>query len=271
MRKILVVFNGVSYPAHVINYAMKLSADHSSLLHAVFMKPKHVDDTLQYPFPNDLSMTTDDVVDDKAEKRTDIQAIEDNKKVFIDECRLSNVSCTIDTENEILLDRLIQHSRFCDLIIADVKDDLGNYAVEDLLSRSECAVILVQRQSEVPGKIVLAYDGTATSFHAIKTYTYLLPEWRDVHTILAQVNPEDDDAHESAYMKDWLRAHFSKLEVRILHGEVEEQLTGLLVDSEKIMMVMGAYARKGLAGFFHKSLSDKMVSASHVSLFVAHQ
>ena len=271
MRKILVVFNGVGYPTHVINYAMRLSATHSSLLHAVFMKPKHVDDTLQYPFPNDLSMTTDDVVDDSAEQRTDIQAIEDNTKVFVDECRLSNVNCMVDRENEISLDRLVEHSRFCDLIIADVRDDLGNYAVEDLLARSECPVILVQRQSEIPNKVVLAYDGTATSFHAIKTYTYLLPEWRDVHTILAQVNPEDEDAHESAYMKDWLRAHFSSFEVRILHGNVEEQLTSLLIDSEKIMVVMGAYAKKGLAGFFHQSLSDKIVSGSHVSLFVAHQ
>src|SRR5688572_30054930 len=117
MRKILIVFNGVGYPTHVMGFAMKLAGNGTSLLHAVFMKPKHVDDSLQYPFPNDLSIT-EGLTDEDDERRTDLQTIEDNKQVFRDECQAGNINFKIDHEVEISLDTLVEQSKFSDLIIA---------------------------------------------------------------------------------------------------------------------------------------------------------
>ena len=272
MRKILIVFNGVGYPTHVMDFAMKLAANGASLLHAVFMKPMHVDESLQYPFPNDLSITGS-LADKEAERRTDIQAIEDNKQVFRDECQANHINFNIDDEHEILLDILIEHSKFADLIIADVNDDLGKYSVKDLLAKTQCPVILVQRQTEIPDQVILSYDGTASSIYALKMYSYLFPEWRNIRSVLVQVNPGDPEkiSHQK-YLSDWLSQHFANLDIITLKGNVEDELTSLIqTHSQKTMMVMGSYGKKGLAGFFHAPLSDKMMEVSHVSLFVAHQ
>jgi nucleotide-binding universal stress UspA family protein len=271
MRKILIVFNGVGYPNHVMEFAMKLAANGASLLHAVFMKPMHVDESLQYPFPNDLSMT-EGLTDEEDERRTDVQAIEDNKQVFRDECQVHNINYKIDGESEILLDGLVEHSKFSDLIIADVNDDLGNYSVKDFLGKTQCPVILVQRQTEFPERVILAYDGTASSIYALKMYSYLFPEWRNLNSLLVQVNPKDrEEINQQQYLSDWLSQHFEKLEIRTLTGDVENELTALISShSQKTMMVMGSYGKKGLAGLFHQPLADKMMEVSHVSLFIAH-
>ena len=272
MRKDLVVFNGVSYPTHVIAFARKIAKDGASLLHAVFTKPMHVSDSLQYPFPNDLS-STHDSVDAADEERTDLQAIQDNKQVFKDECQLDNITCTIDDEVDIVLDDLIEHSKFSDLIIADVNDDLGKYSIKDLLGKTQCPVLLVQRETDIPHRVVLAYDGSASSIQAIKMYSYLFPEWKELATLLVQVNPEEPGKITNEnYLGDWLAQHFVNLEIATLEGDVERELTALLNrDSRKTMIVMGAYGKKGLAALFHQSLANKIIEVSHVSLFIAHQ
>ena len=272
MKKVLIVFNGVSYPGHVLDFAIKIAGIGSSLLHAVFMKPLHADEGMQYPFPNDLSLT-EDKFSKLEEEQTDIKVIEGNKKIFKNDCAAGNIECNIDDELEIPLDDLIEHSKFSDLIIADANDDLGKYSITELLARSHCPVILVQRYSAVPQQVFLAYDGSMSSVHAIKMYSYLFPEWINVNTFLVSVNPEkENEINNQKYLQDWLTQHFSQLTIKIMKGKPEKELLNFLhANSEKALMVMGAYGKKGLSRLFHESLADSIINKSNASLFISHQ
>ncbi len=141
------------------------------------------------------------------------------------------------------------------------------------MTRTHCPVILVQKNSVLPLRVFLAYDGSMSSIHAIKMYSYLFPQWHTVNTFLVQVNPEkEDEISNQKYIQDWLTQHFPQLTIKVMKGNVEKELLSFLhAHSEKALVVMGAYGRKGLSRLFHESLADSVINQSHASLFISHQ
>ena len=53
MKKILVVFNGINVPWHILNFATDIAKRNSSQIDGIFLR----DQEIVYPFPNDLSFT----------------------------------------------------------------------------------------------------------------------------------------------------------------------------------------------------------------------
>ena len=53
MRTILVVFNGINVPWHILNFAINIAKAHSAQIAGIFLR----DQEIIYPFPNDLAFT----------------------------------------------------------------------------------------------------------------------------------------------------------------------------------------------------------------------
>ena len=192
MKKLLVVFGGTSYSNSLAEFALRLAKTSRSLVLGLFVGPSMVP-MVQYPFPNDLALTSVDWVTTEELIYQNQKLIEANIQVLKDSCAEENIACIIHPDTDITLDELIDHSAFADLIVCQANEDFGDISIRELLADTHCPVLLVPRLANLPTRAVLCYDESFSSIWAIKMYSYLFPEWKHLPSTLLSINPKGDD------------------------------------------------------------------------------
>ena len=277
MKKLLVILNGADAPTHVISSAIAIAKATNAMLHAVFLIPFVYKAALAYPFLNDLSLATMDVSGVSIEEEN--QALtNDNIQLFVDACDNAKVTCKISSGHETPLEELIQHSAFADLVIADAKTDFAStismpltVSLSDLLTDAHCPVLLLQEEMRQPAEIILSYDGSFSSIHALKMFSYIFPEWRNVPARLLSITPDKHLEYEE-YIKDWLPRHFTNADITLLKGTVKKEITEVIREHEhNTLVVMGAYGRTAISRLFRKSLSNTVINDTKAALFISHE
>jgi len=271
MKKLLVAFNATNYSNALAEFAIKIARQSNSVLHAVFLSPSFV--PMTYPFPNDLPMASAGLL-------STVEMMEETKKLaeadiqlFKDDCAAHNVACTIDQSTNITLEDLIDHSAFTDLILCDAKEELGGISVRDLLVDTHCPVLLVPQKVSSPTTAILCYDESFSSILAMKMYSYLFPEWRELPATVLSINPKGDNGlkHDD-YLNDWLPQHFPVLQKQILQGNLQKELVSFIrKNDEHPIVVMGAYGRNAVSRLFHRSLSNIVIEETNALLFIMHE
>src|ERR1043165_6784170 len=112
-------------------------------------------------------------------------------------CTLNNIDYRIhEKDYESIKDELRLETRFSDLLVfsneafyKDLDSVVSYEYTEDTLQSAECPVIVLPEHFERPDKIVLAYDGSASSVFAIKQFAHLMPELAKLETLLVYCNP----------------------------------------------------------------------------------
>jgi hypothetical protein len=102
-------------------------------------------------------------------------------------------------------------------------------------------------------------------------YSYLLPEWKNKPTQLLTINPDTKNSRGETGM-DWFNQHFSSLTKHHSEGNVSKELIKFIQkDSEKKLVIMGAFGRSGLSRMIHRSLAARVIEETNASLFITHQ
>jgi hypothetical protein len=265
MKKILIAFYPGVTPWHVITFAIKFAKQNSAAIHSVYLSEKRDRINSDYPFPNDLSMAEDlnkekDIFDESN------QLIEDNLKVFKEECELNGVFFSI--EKNVSIKQLIDKSAGSDLFIAD---SAFNF-IGKVLTNIHCPA-LVTSTSEIPKKIALMYDNSSSAKLAIENYILLFPEFANLPTELLSINPNQEDEFETQqYFKETLQPHFPNLTLQVEKGNKKNVLENFLNQlSPQVLLVMGAFGRSALSDFFNPSFGKFALKRKDISLFTAHK
>ena len=271
MKKLLVAFNATSYSNILAEFAIKVARHSNSVVHAVFLSPSFVPVT--YPFPNDLPLASTGLI-------STVEMIEETKKLteadiqlFKDDCEAQNVDFTVEQSTNITLEDLIDHSAFTDLILCDAKEELGGISIRDLLVDTHCPVLLVPQNANMPTKAILCYDESFSSILAMKMYSYLFPEWRQLPATVLSINPKGDNGlkHDD-YLNEWLPQHFPVIQKQILQGNLQRELVSFIrKNDEHAIVVMGAYGRNAVSRLFHRSLSNIVIEETNALLFIMHE
>ena len=172
--KILVLLNGTLTPQHVVDSAISIAKTTSSLLHAVFLNYAVDLAEYNYPFPNDLSLTRNNLTG-KTIAEENAELLESNMQLFKDECQAEKVNFYIEPDQETSLGRLKGLSAFSDVILADANENLHQYHIADLLVDAHCPVYLASKDVGKIENIILTYDGSFSSMYAIKCTPIFLP------------------------------------------------------------------------------------------------
>ncbi|HEV8284529.1 MAG TPA: universal stress protein [Chitinophagaceae bacterium] len=271
MKKVLVVLNGTLTPHHVVDTAIKFASNTSSSLHAVFVNYALDLAEYNYPFPNDLSLTRNNLTG-KTIAEENAELLESNTKLFKDECQAANIDFYIEPDNEISLGRLMEHSSFSDFILADANENLHQYHIADLLVDAHCPVYLASKEVENVENIILTYDGSFSSIYAIKMYTYLFPELKGLSTALVYITSgRDYKLPQEENIKSWLSKHYSNVHIKILKGDIRIELVNYTKSIPNSLAVMGSFGRSAISRFFHKSLANTVIEDGKSSLFIAHE
>jgi hypothetical protein len=183
MKKLLVVLNGTLTSHHVVGTAINFANTTSSFLHAVFVNYALDLAEIQLSFSNDLSLTRNNLTG-KTIAEENAELLESNMQLFKDECQTAKIDFYIEPDDEISLGRLMEQSAFSDFLLANANENLHQYHIADLLVDAHCPVYLVSKEVENIENIILTYDGGFSSMYAIKMYTYLFPELKNLPTVL---------------------------------------------------------------------------------------
>jgi nucleotide-binding universal stress UspA family protein len=272
MKKILVAFNAFNYSKSLSEFALKIARQTNSVLHAVFLTQKLLP-VVQYPFPNDIPLASTGLLSTVEMEAENKKLAEAHLNLFREDCSREGVKCKAEANLDITLEDLINQSAFSDLVLCDAKEELGGLATRELLVDTHCPVVLVPAAMKMPERSILCYDESFSSALAMKMYSYLFPEWKELPSTVLSINPKGDNGLRfDTYLNEWLPQHFSNLDKQILQGNLQKELVAFIRKNEKpSIVVMGAYGGNAVSRLFHRSLANIVIGETNALLFIMHE
>ena len=277
MKKIIAAFDGLKYSGSTSDYAIYLAKQTNTHLVGVFM-----DDQIYTSYKIYDLIEKEGVSEDKLKKfeAKDKAARDAAAENFEKACQQSGLEYTLHHDRNIAIQELKHESIYADLLIIDSKETLTHHTeklptrfIRDLLGDAQCPVLIVPQKYKPVDKIILLYDGEPSSVHAIKMFSYLLPQLENLETEIISVNPINTTLHlpDNKLMKEFMKRHYPKAKYIVTKGWAEDEIVKHLKQtSENALVVMGAYRRGTVSRWFRESMADSLMKEVKLPLFIAH-
>lgn len=206
------------------------------------------------------------------------EEVQSNIKKFSERCELYGIPYVVHKDYYgFAMPELKAESRFADLLVigsqsfyANLGEDRFNYITE-VLSGSECPVVLVPEHFTYPRNNVLAYDGSAASVFAIKQFAYFFPELKSLPTLLVYSNEEGEDFPEKSNIRELASLHFKHLKLFRLQADPHKDFATWIGDRKDSLLVSGSHGRSFWSQVFRKSFINETLLENELTMFVAHQ
>lgn len=277
MEKIVAAFDGLQYSASTKEYAIYLAKQTQTHLVGVFM-----DDFTYTSYKIYELVTKQGVSEEKLNqyREKDRALRNEAARDFEAACEKAGVEHTIHHDKNIAIQDLKHESIYSDLLVIDSKETLTHYPekqptrfIRDLLTDTQCPVLLVPQKFKPVEKIVLLFDGEPSSMHAIKMFSYLLPQFTGIETEVLSVNPVNSTLNlpDNRLMKEFMKRHYPKAKYKVLKGLAEEEIVKYLKQQQgNVLVVLGAYRRGAVSRLFRESMADVLMQKVKLPLFIAH-
>lgn len=207
-----------------------------------------------------------------------VRSFDNNLDIFKNACANRQTNCSLHHNQGVPVAEIIKESRFADLLIVDPemsfrgkKESVPTAFIKEVLTKSECPVVIAPFTFYGVSEIVFAYDGSQSAVFAVKQFTYLFPELTDKKITILQVNENDDDpVIERNKIGELLQMHYSAIGFHCLSGNPGNELYRYLLGKKNAFVVMGAFGRSMVSDFFRHSTADLLVKTIDLPVFVAH-
>jgi nucleotide-binding universal stress UspA family protein len=278
MQKILLAIDGLQIDMPALEFACYLGRLTKSEITGVFLENMVADERpvleKAYDIPH-LDWKIDRNSEDYKKKS---ETIKKNILFFKEACDNREINSRIHRDRGVPAKEIIEESRFADLIIIDAETSFNKRYegtptefVKDVLKHTECPVIIAPKSFDGIDEIIFSYDGTESSMFAIKQFGYLFPELRQTKALLLEISgdnaPVIDQKHK---VQEWLKAHYSDYDCKLLQGDVKDQLFSYLLPKKNVFVVMGSYGRNAISSIFKKSNADMVLKTANLPLFITH-
>ena len=276
MRKIIAAIDGLKYSESVASYGISMAKQSSSHLVGIFLEDMTYQSFKSYQVIGDdrVNMEAREMLEEQ-----DRQTRDRSRATFQKECLAAGVDYSIHRDRNIALRELLHESMYADLLVIDGKETLTHYEeniptnfVRDLLSEVQCPVLIVPQVYHPIEKLILLYDGLPSSVHAIRTFSYVLPEIKDVPTELVTVKGdfEPGPIPDTRLMKEFMKRHYPNAEYTVLNGSPKTEIVDHLEEENNMLIVLGAYRRGMVSRLFRHSMADTLMEKLDACLFIAH-
>lgn len=158
MKKIITVFDISDAPWRVLNFACQLAKKHAALLHGIYLYEPTGDTAFTYIFPNDLSLTKEEGTDEEI-NRENQQLVDDNVKLFREECERAGVESQVDVGFN--LKQVEAESSSAAVLLADVNGEF----VRKLIRHSKAPVCLIGG-GDKPERVELPHGYSEEKFYS---------------------------------------------------------------------------------------------------------
>lgn len=272
MKKILLVFDGTHFSEGSFKMASFLNELEPALVIGVFLQPIDYRDIVGYTgVGNGGPITISPYhIDEDVKKK--------NVNRFELKCQHAGIEYRTHMDTDLFaLEELQMETRFADLMILsselfyeNIGKDQPNEYLKKVMRQTECPILLVPEQYNLPTKLLLTYDGKADSVFAIKQFTYLFPQLNNWETKLITIEDEDEPLPHQELIEELAAKHFSNLTIEAVSSETAGSFTNWLAEQDNILLVAGAYGRSELSNLFKKSFLAEVIEQKKTSIFIAH-
>lgn len=206
--------------------------------------------------------------------------IADNIRLFKDICQNAGWEGVVKRVRGIATEVAVSETRFTDMVVVASDAHFGVLAdtpsgfVQELLTRSECPVLLAPIHPAGIEEVVIAFDGGKSATYAAKQFAYLLPQLANKKvTILEVIESGKHNKDNDELFEQWLKRHCANYTFVTLTGNVHDVLFNYFMEHEEnnAMLVAGSYGRTAFSRFFNHSSADLVMKATDVPLFIAHK
>lgn len=193
--------------------------------------------------------------------------------------RKARLECSIHDDKNYALQELVYESIYADIVVIDSKENLSHHNekaptrfIRDLLIDIQCPAVIVPQKYKTVEKVILLYDAEPSSVHAIKMFSYLLPELKKLPTEVISVNSPSGITHPSnnKLMKEFMKRHYPLAKYIIKKGNPEQEISEYLKQHDNALVVLGAYRRGAASRWFRESMADVLMRETKLPLFIAH-
>jgi hypothetical protein len=278
MKKFLAVFDGFNVSKSTLHYAVQLTQTAGAHLVGVFLDE-----------PLYRSYNVVNVIETYKNYEQKIKELDAKDKLKRDEaarkfqqaCSKAGIHFSIHRDKGFAINDLKKESMFADLMVISEKETFNRYKtgsptrfLKDLLGDVQCPVLVVPDKFKEVNKIVLLYDGSPSSLYAIKMFSYLFGNFKDLPVEVFTVKEEFRSATRlpgNTLMREFIKRHFPKASYTVVKGEPGQQIVGhLRSHPENEMVVLGAYRRGDMSRWFKESMADILMKELDAPLFIAH-
>jgi nucleotide-binding universal stress UspA family protein len=274
MRKVLLALDGEHFPKGAFEMASSMHREEPILLTGVFLSPVDLSKIVAYTGLEAVPLMPSLVDSDYSEQ------VQKNINLFQQKCISEGLEFRVHNDAENLpLASLVKETRFADLVLisresffSNISKNQPNEYMQEFLKKSDCPVLIVPDTQEIPERIVLLYDGDASSLFAIKQFAYLFPDKCSLPVTLIQATISADDRLEDQELVSELAArHFPDLTLQEVALHDRREAAAFLSGQEKSLLVTGAYGRSIFSNLFRKSFADELIQRLALPLFIAHK
>ena len=274
MKKILTVFDAAGVSTGAFKLINHLNEQEPLLLTALFIPQLSYADLWSYS----SAMTAPYYMPIIEEE--DTKAINESVSNFKELCVRNHIEYRIHREEAYFsLESLRKETRFADFMILSSEKFFEHFAGNDpdfymreALHLSECPVIVVPENFDLPQRNILAYDGTESSVFAIKQFAYLFPMLAANDTLLVYLKKDSEvDFPAEDYIEELCARHFTKLSLLKLSVNPKKYFTTWIGEKKNAVLVSGSFGRSELSAFFRKSFIGEAIAEHKLPVFVSHR
>jgi hypothetical protein len=273
MRKIIVPFEGANYPEECLRLVGALNAISPVRLTAVFAPEVDYSQVLAITGGMAGATYLPDLGDED-------RIVAESSRRLEDFCREHSIQVFIHKERlDFAIALIRKETRFAELLVLDGRHFFENIDarqpnayMKEILHTTECPVLLVPEKTDLPGNIILAYDGSAASVYAIREFAHLFPEFSKLPATLVFLGESKDATFpDRENIEELVSAHFAQVRVLQLHMDHKDFFSRWLPGQERCWLVTGSYGRSDLSQLFSKSFISSLIGEHRIPVFAAHR
>lgn len=278
MEKILLAVNASQLNTQSLEFACYVARLTRSKLTGVFLENLQGDDAPALKSVYGMPYVETIVATDIPANKTKMKLCEENIRVFEEACKSRCVDYAIHRDRGVPVEEIIIESRFADLLIVDSEtsfrerqEKIPTGFIKDVLSKAECPVVIAPFDFYGVEELLFSYDGSPAAAFAIKQFTYLFPELGIKKLTILQVNEKEAmPVVEEEKLEELLRARYTSISYQVLQGKPNDELFGYLLGKKSVFVIMGAFGRNILSGFFRRSTAELLIQTVNAPVFIAH-
>jgi nucleotide-binding universal stress UspA family protein len=278
MIKILVALDCRVINLRTIDFACFMARLTHSKLIGIFLEEREFEKTptrkivLGQPYIE--TIVASDIPGNEARQKTMLE----NIHVFKDACENRGIPTGSRVADGIPATEIVRETRFADVLIVDATTSFSNKPeasptdfVKEILTRSECPVIIAPESDGIIGEIIFPCDYSRSAATAIKHFSYLFPEFGNKKLTVLEVKKEETkpDA-DVGRLNEWLAVHYQNAVYVSLKGDPTDEIFAYLLKRDNIMAVMGSYGRSSLSRLFRPSHAELVTKTMTRPLFISH-
>lgn len=277
MEKILLAMNSRDIDLNAIRFACHLTRVTHSKITGIFLENVVSEEEIVISVSEDADLYTESITVRETTEIND-ELTMNNIRRFGEIAEQEGVEGFIEVDDGIPAEDILGKTRFADLLIVDAKTSFsGIYEnpptrfVKDILQEAECPVVIAPESFSGIDSIAFCYNSTKASVFAIKQFICLFPEYRDKKAKVIYLERRNEDSRdEELALKDWLKYHFSEVEIVPVEGNARDCFFNYLSGGRKDFVVMGPYGRGLLDSFFENDPLHPGIKSTRLPVFVSH-